>query len=70
MRLTSTERNPNMHHTLLCLDGPLNGTYSTPENAARHGYMVDCWSTGEEVLVQAKLDAEPDFEAYDAGVAA
>lgn len=55
-----------MLNLLLCLDGPQNGERLSPEVARPLGYHVETWSTGEEVLVYAAMDAVPDFEAYDA----
>jgi hypothetical protein len=56
-------------NTMLCLDGPLNGQWSSLENARQYGYHIESWPSGEEVLVHGALDAEPDFEAHDGSAA-
>jgi len=48
------------YDTTLALDGPLNGTYISPEVAKASGYRLTEWTTGESIYVHSTVPPEFD----------
>ncbi len=55
-----------MAQTALALDGPLNGSYITDEQAKANGYVRGEWTTGEQCYIHTTSPLTED-EAFPEG---